>query len=98
MPGYQNFVFSNGKKIDGVDNHESGKFKGQSKFCYILGLENFRQFNMVLFTYEEHGMSSVAFFDDNFVEVLFPGTPLSIGIVQSTFDFLLVSLYIDIRS
>ncbi|WOG94498.1 hypothetical protein DCAR_0313794 [Daucus carota subsp. sativus] len=98
LPGYQNFVFRNGKKIDGVYNHKSGKFKGQSKFCSILGLENFRQFNMVLFTYEEHGMSSVAFFDDNFVEVLFPGTPLSIGIVLSTFDFLLVSLYIDIRS
>ncbi|XP_017242986.1 uncharacterized protein LOC108215138 isoform X4 [Daucus carota subsp. sativus] len=79
LPGYQNYIFSNGKKIDGVYNNESGKFKGLSKFCSILGLENFSQFNLVLFTYEEHGMSSVAFFDDHFVEVLFPGTPLSIG-------------------
>ena len=80
LRGYQNYLFSNGKTVEGGFNHESGKFCGLSKFCSILGLENFSKFNLVLFTYAETGLTTVSFFDDHFVEVLFPGTPVSIGI------------------
>ncbi|WOG81910.1 hypothetical protein DCAR_0101066 [Daucus carota subsp. sativus] len=38
VPGYQNFLFSNGKKIEGGYNRESGKFYSLRKFCQILVL------------------------------------------------------------
>ncbi|KAF1001343.1 hypothetical protein AG4045_014014 [Apium graveolens] len=76
---YQNFLFSNGKKTEGVYNHESGKFRSLSKICSIVGLENFGKFNVLLFSYEEIGVTTISVFDDHFVEVFLPGTPLSPG-------------------
>lgn len=84
LPGYQSFVFSNGKKIVGGYSHGRGKFHGLSKFCSIVGLDNFRQFNVVLFSYENNDVTTVSVFDDHFVDVIFPGTPVSMGI---TFEF-----------
>uniref|UniRef100_A0A162A3Z5 Uncharacterized protein n=1 Tax=Daucus carota subsp. sativus TaxID=79200 RepID=A0A162A3Z5_DAUCS len=80
LPGYQSFIFSNGKKIVGGYNHGREKFHSLRKFCAIVGLENFREFNVVLFSYEENGVSTVSVFDDLFVEFIFPGTPVSMGL------------------
>ena len=78
--GYQNFLFSNGKKIEGGYHHNTGMFHGFKKFCLILGIEDFRNYNLVLFTYEHDKTTKVSVFDDEFVEVMFPGSPISAGI------------------
>lgn len=79
LRGFQEFVFSNGKKIVGCYNHGTGRFHGFRQFASILGIKNFAQFNLVLINYEEKWENTVSFFDDNFVEVFFSGTPLSTG-------------------
>ena len=93
LAGYQTYIFSNGKKIDGLYNHGTGKFTGLSKLCSIVGIANFSAFNLILFSYEDKWSTTVSVFDDHFVEVIFPGTPLSIGskffhtfYLLSTFD------------
>ena len=80
LMGYQNFFFSNGKRVEGGYHHDTKKFHGLSKFCSIVGLENFSGFNLLLFNYENSGITTVSVFDDHFVEHLFPGTPVSTGI------------------
>ena len=77
IPGYQTFTFSNGKEIIGGYNHQSGVFHGIRKFCSILGIKNFSKYNLALLSYEEGSVNNISVFDDNFLEVLFPGTPLS---------------------
>ncbi|XP_063936677.1 uncharacterized protein LOC108227884 [Daucus carota subsp. sativus] len=79
LAAYQTYIFSNGKKIAGLYNHGIGKFTGLSKFCSIVGIANFSAFNLILFSYEDKWSTTVSVFDDHFVEVIFPGTPLSIG-------------------
>ena len=81
--GYQNFLFSNGKKIEGGYHHDTGRFHGLKKFCLILGIEDFRNYNLVLFTYEHDKTTKVSVYDDHFVEVMFPGSPVSTGICSS---------------
>lgn len=78
--GYQNFGFSNEKQIQGGYNHASGKFHGLAKFLSITGNQDFGNYNLVLMSYEEGYANKISVFDDNFVEVLFAGTPLSPGL------------------
>ncbi|WOH00621.1 hypothetical protein DCAR_0519990 [Daucus carota subsp. sativus] len=80
LQGYHTFLFSNGKKTVGQYNHENGKYQGLAKICSILGLQNFGKFNLVLFSYEEMYVTTVSVFDDHFLEVFLPGTPLSSGL------------------
>ena len=87
MKGYQNFFFSNGKSIEGGYDNETGKFHGLSKFSSIFGMQDFSSFNLMLSTYEDSGITTVSFFDDYFVEHLFPGTPISSGMQLSTVSF-----------
>ncbi|WOH00525.1 hypothetical protein DCAR_0519890 [Daucus carota subsp. sativus] len=47
---------------------------------FVFRLDNFRQFNVVLFSYEDNDVTTVSVFDDHFVEVIFPGTPVSMGL------------------
>ena len=83
IPGYQTFVFSNGKNVVGGFNHDSGKFHGLHQFCSILGIEDFGKYNLILLSYETLSVNNVSVFDDNFVEVLFGGTPISPGMYIS---------------
>ena len=79
MPGYQNFIFSNGKQTEVVYKHDVGRFCGLNKFWSMEGIEDLSSFNLALFSYEEPGVTTVSFFDYDFVEYMFPGTPLSSG-------------------
>ncbi|WOH06079.1 hypothetical protein DCAR_0625502 [Daucus carota subsp. sativus] len=80
LPGYQNFIFSNGKQTEVVYKHDVGRFCGLNKFWSMEGIEDLSSFNLALFSYEEPGVTTVSFFDYDFVEYMFPGTPLSSGL------------------
>ena len=80
LKAYQNYFFSNGKCIEGGYDHETGKFHGLSKFSSIFGMQDFSGFNLLLFSYEASGITTISVFDDHFVEYLFPGIPISSGI------------------
>ncbi|WOG90789.1 hypothetical protein DCAR_0310034 [Daucus carota subsp. sativus] len=80
LKAYQNYFFSNGKSIEGGYDHETGKFHGLSKFSSIFGMQDFSRFNLLLFHYEDSGITTISVFDDHFVEYLFPGTPISSGL------------------
>ena len=79
-------MFSNGKKIEGGYTHDFGKFYDLRKFCLILSIEDFSQFNLILLTYKEIGVTTISVFGDNFVEVIFLGTPLSPGRLLLKFE------------
>lgn len=80
------YVLSNGKKFDGNYDRGNKKFSGLRPMFDILGVNDLGSFNMFLFAFEEAGSIKVSAFEDNFVEKILPGTPLSTGtIIYSLF-------------
>lgn len=54
-------------------------FSGFQLVVQLLKFPDLKKFNLLLLTYEDNGNLLVGLFDDNFVEVLSSGTPLSNG-------------------
>ncbi|KAL1813669.1 hypothetical protein ACET3Z_023734 [Daucus carota] len=71
------YVLPNGKKINGLYDELTYKFSGLQTIPELLGNADLNSFNMLLLSYTEGAHLTISIFDDNFVEVFFPGSPLS---------------------
>ncbi|WOH08668.1 hypothetical protein DCAR_0728112 [Daucus carota subsp. sativus] len=75
---FVDYILSNGKKVSGGFNHSTGALCGFHLVGQHLGIPDLNRYNMLLLNYAGNVNLTVGVFDDDFVEVLSQGTPLSI--------------------
>ena len=76
---FVDYILSNGKKVSGGFNRSTGALCGFHLVGQHLGIPDLNRYNMLLLNYAGKVNLTVGVFDDDFVEVLSQGTPLSIG-------------------
>ena len=73
------YVISNGKTFHGSYCTAEKKLTGLSQLCEIVGVSDLSGFEMMLFEYQVPSTLNISVFDEILNEIIFPGTPLSIG-------------------
>ena len=76
---FVDYILSNGKKVSGGFNRSTGALHGFHQVRQHLGIPDLNKYNMLLLNYAGNVNLSVGVFDDDFVEVLSQGTPMSTG-------------------
>lgn len=73
------YVISNGKKFGCSYCPSSRKFIGLDCVCEMLKNTGTKEIHMLLFKYDVDSVITISAFDKELCEIVYPGTPLSIG-------------------